>query len=196
MYKRQLFGVADVFVTSNSGNFHGQRAGEVLDQLANSVTSLAVIAERRAARLVDEKNSGGLPAFLIHPQATQGENNGLMIAQYTAASLIAELRMRSVPASIQSVPTCANTEDHVPMSPLAAQRARFVVDTATMVVAIEALLAAQAYDLRGLAPSPALRPLRDAIRARVPPMIEDRVVADDIATVLAVLADLPDALLE
>jgi histidine ammonia-lyase len=190
-----LFGVVDGFVTSNSGNFHGQRAGEVLDQLANSVTSLAVIAERRAARLVDEKNSGGLPAFLIHPQATQGENNGLMIAQYTAASLIAELRMRSVPASIQSVPTCANTEDHVPMSPLAAQRARFVVDTATTVVAIEALLAAQAYDLRGLVPSPALRPLRDAIRARVPPMIEDRVVADDIAAVLEVLADLPQALL-
>ena len=191
-----LFGVADGFVTSNSGNFHGQRAGEVLDQLANSLTSLAVIAERRAARLVDEKNSGGLPAFLIHPGAAEGENNGFMIAQYTAAALIAELRMRSVPATIQSVPTCANTEDHVPMSPLAAERARFAVDTAATVVAIEALLAAQAYALRGLEPSPALRPLLAAIRARVPPMIEDRVLADDIAAVAAALADVDTAMME
>ncbi|WP_341705677.1 histidine ammonia-lyase [Ferrovibrio sp.] len=183
-----IFGLADGFVTSNSGNFHGQRAGEVLDMLANSVSSLAVISERRAARLVDEKNSGGLPAFLIHPQARQGENSGFMIAQYTAASLVAELRMRSVPASIQSVPTCANTEDHVPMAPLAAERAAFAVDTAATIVAIEALLAAQAYDLRGLVPAPALRPLYDAIRARVPAMVEDREMGEDIAATRAALA--------
>jgi len=188
-----IFGLADGFVTSNSGNFHGQRAGEVLDMLATSVSSLAVISERRAARLVDEKNSGGLPAFLIHPQARQGENSGFMIAQYTAASLVAELRMRSVPATIQSVPTCANTEDHVPMSPLAAERAAFAVDTAETIVAIEALLAAQAYDLRGLTPAPGLRPLYDAIRAVVPSMIEDREMGNDIAAVRAALAgvDLP-----
>lgn len=189
-----IFGLADGFVTSNSGNFHGQRAGEVLDMLANSVSSLAVISERRAARLVDEKNSGGLPAFLIHPQARQGENSGFMIAQYTAASLIAELRMRSVPASIQSVPTCANTEDHVPMAPLAAERAAFAVDTAATIVAIEALLAAQAYDLRGLTPAPALRPFYEAIRARVPAMVEDREMGEDIIAVRVALAGvtLPD----
>lgn len=183
-----IFGLVDGFVTSNSGNFHGQRAGEVLDMLATSVSSLAVISERRAARLVDEKNSGGLPAFLIHPQARQGENSGFMIAQYTAASLVAELRMRSVPASLQSVPTCANTEDHVPMSPLAAERAAFAVDTAEIIVAIEALLAAQAYDLRGLTPAPALRPFYDAIRTCVPTMIEDREMSEDIAAVRAALA--------
>ncbi|QDO96291.1 histidine ammonia-lyase [Ferrovibrio terrae] len=184
-----IFGLADGFVTSNSGNFHGQRAGEVLDMLATSVSSLAIISERRAARLVDEKNSGGLPAFLIHSQARQGENSGFMIAQYTAASLVAELRMRSVPATIQSVPTCANTEDHVPMSPLAAERAAFAVDTAATIVAIEALLAAQAYDLRGLTPAPALRPLYEAIRTHVPAMVEDREMGNDIIAVRAALTE-------
>jgi len=189
-----IFGLADGFVTSNSGNFHGQRAGEVLDMLATSISSLAIISERRAARLVDEKNSGGLPAFLIHPEARQGENSGFMIAQYTAASLVAELRMRSVPASLQSVPTCANTEDHVPMSPLAAERAAFAVDTAETIVAIEALLAAQAYDLRGLTPAPALLPIYKAIRERVPAMIEDREMGDDIAATRKALAEIGQTL--
>jgi histidine ammonia-lyase len=184
-----LFGVADGWVTSNSGNFHGQRAGEALDHLATSLISAAVISERRTARFVDEKHNGGLPAFLIHPRARQGENSGFMIAQYTAASLVAELRMRAIPASIQSIPTCANTEDHVPMSPLAARRAAFAVDQALTVVAIEALLAAQALDIRGLAPAPALRPLYQAIRARVPVMVEDRVIGPDIAATRAALEE-------
>ena len=184
-----LFGLADGWVTSNSGNFHGQRAGEALDFLGNAVTSIAVIGERRCARLIDPNHNGGLPAFLIHPEAPQGLNSGFMIAQYTAASLVAELRMRSVPAAIQSVPTCANTEDHVSMSPLAARRAAFAVDAAAYVTAIELLLAAQAVDLRGLTPAPALRPAYDAIRARVPVMVGDRVVANDIASVRTLLRD-------
>lgn len=187
-----LFGVADDFVTSNSGNFHGQRAAEILDHLATSVTSLAVISERRTARLVDEHHNGGLPPFLIHPDAAPGVNSGFMIAQYTAASMIAELRMHAVPASIQSVPTCANTEDHVPMAPLAARRAAFVIDTAAQVVAIEALLAAQAMDLHGLEPAPALAALYDAVRARVPTMVGDREIGLDIAAVVGALAALND----
>jgi len=183
-----LFGLSDGFVTSNSGNFHGQRAGEVLDYMANSVTSVAVMSERRTARLIDPNHNGGLPAFLIHPDAQPGANSGFMIAQYTAASLIAELRMRSVPASIQSVPTCINTEDHVPMAPLAARRAAFTVETGWTVLAIEALVAAQAIDLRGLEPAPALRPLYAAIRAAVPAMVADRVMGADIAAVREVLA--------
>jgi len=182
-----IFGLADGWVTSNSGNFHGQRAGEILDHLATSLTSLAVISERRSARLVDEHGNGGLPAFLIHPQAAQGENSGFMLAHYTAASLVAELRMRSVPASIQSIPVCANTEDHVPLSPLAADRAWFTVDTGWSVVAIELLLAAQALDLRGTAPAPALRPLYEALRAKVPVMVRDRVMSEDIAAAEAVV---------
>ncbi len=183
-----LFGVADGWVTSNSGNFHGQRAGEVLDYLANALTSLAVISERRSARLVDVNHNNGLPAFLIHPEAPQGVNSGFMIAQYSAASLVAEMRMHAVPASIQSIPTCANTEDHVPMSPLAARRAAFVVEAAATVVAIELLLAAQAIDLRGIEPAPALRAGYRAIRERVPVMVADRVLSRDIEAVRGLLA--------
>jgi histidine ammonia-lyase len=186
-----LFGVADGWVTSNSGNFHGQQAGEVLDYLANALTSVAVTSERRCARLVDEHHNGGLPAFLIHPDAPQGENSGFMIAQYTAAALVAELRTRAVAASVQSVPTCANTEDHVPMSPLAARRAAFAADAAAQVVAIELLLAAQAIDLRGLTPAPALRVLHRELRAAVPVMVEDRILADDIAQARAVVERCP-----
>jgi histidine ammonia-lyase len=178
-----LFGVADGWVTSNSGNFHGQHAGEVLDYLANSMSSIAVMSERRIARLVDPATNNGLPAFLIHPDAPQGVNSGFMIAQYTAASLVAELRIRSVPGTIQSIPTCANTEDHVPMSTLAARRAEFAVDTAMHVVAIELLLGAQAIDLRGIQPAPALRNAYEAVRRRVPTMINDRIVGDDIAVI-------------
>lgn len=182
-----IFGLADGWVTSNSGNFHGQRAGEMLDFLATSLTSLAVISERRSARLVDKHANGGLPPFLIHPDAAPGENSGFMLAAYTAASLVAELRMRSVPASIQSIPVCAGTEDHVPLSPLTADRAQFAVDTAWSVLAVELLLAAQAIDLRGLSPAPALRPLYRALRDRVPVMVRDRVMAEDIEASTRVL---------
>ncbi|TVQ41415.1 MAG: aromatic amino acid lyase [Geminicoccaceae bacterium] len=187
-----LFGLADGFVTSNSGNFHGQAAADALDAAANAITSLAVIAERRCARLVDPHHNGGLAAFLIHPEAALGENSGFMIAQYTAAALVAELRMRAVPAGIQSITTCAGTEDHVPMAPLAARRLRFAVDTGRSVVAIEALLAAQARDLKGVPPAPALASLHAAIRREVPVMVEDRPLGEDIAAVTRLLAGLPD----
>lgn len=183
-----IFGLADGWVTSNSGNFHGQRAAELMDYLANALISLAVISERRSARLVDANLNGGLPPFLIHPDAAAGENSGFMIAQYTAAALVAELRMHSIPAAIQSVPTCANTEDHVPMAPLAARRAAFAVANARRVVAIELLLAAQALDLRGIAPAPGLRRLYAALRDRVATMVSDRVMADDIAAAVAIVA--------
>ncbi len=182
-----LFCAADGFVTSNSGNFHGQAAGEALDQLATSAISVAVISERRSARLVDEKLSGGLPAFLIHPSGVVGRDHGFMIAQYTAAALVAEMRMRSIPASIQSVPTCANTEDHVPMAPLAAFRCVDLVARAEEVLAIEALLSAQGLDLRGQAPAPGLAPTYEAVRSAAPMMVEDRVLGPDIEAVRASL---------
>ena len=185
-----IFAVADGWVTSNSGNFHGHAVAEVLDYLANTLTSLAVMSERRSARLIDGNLNGGLPPFLIHTEATTGLNSGFMIAQYTAAALVAELRTRAIPAAIQSIPTCANTEDHVPMSPLAARRAAFAVETAAQIVAIEVLLAAQAVDLRGLTPAPALRPFHGAVRARVPTMREDRILGDDIAAVVAVMGEM------
>ncbi len=175
-----IFALESNWVTSNSGNFHGQAIAEVAEYAANALTSAAVISERRSARLVDRTLNGGLPSFLIHPDAAPGENSGFMIAQYTAAALIAELRQRSVPGSVQSVPTCANTEDHVPMSPLSARRLDFTISTGWHVHAIELLLAAQALDLKGIAAAPALRELLFRLRARVPMMIEDRFMADDI----------------
>lgn len=171
----------DDWLSSNSGNFHGQRVGEVLDHLATSLASVAVMSERRSARLVDPMLNGGLPPFLVHPEAPAGVNSGFMIAQYTAASLVAELRCRAVAASIQSVPTCANTEDHVPMAPIAARHARWVVDTAARVVAIEFLLAAQALDLRGLEPGRGVALCHRRIRAHIPVMVADRVLSEDIA---------------
>jgi histidine ammonia-lyase len=184
-----IFGLSDGWVTSNSGNFHGQVAAEALDQLANSLTSVAVMSERRAARLVDANHNGGLPAFLIHPDAPAGENSGFMIAQYTAAALVAQLRMSAVPAAIQSIPTCANTEDHVPMAAHAAQRAWHTVARVRQVVAIELLLAAQAVDLRGHGLPAGLRPLYHGVREQVAVMVRDRVLATDIAAVAAWMQD-------
>lgn len=183
-----LFGVADGWVTSNSGNFHGQRIGEALDFLAMSLTSAAVMSERRSARLVDVHHNG-LTAFLIHPDAAEGLNSGMMIAQYTAASLIAELRKSAAPATIQSVPTCANTEDHVPMSSIAARHAAWVVDTAEAVVAIELLLAAQALDIGGVSPGRRVGACHAAIRRLVPPMVRDRVIAADLAAIEGLIRD-------
>jgi histidine ammonia-lyase len=182
-----IFGLSDGWVTSNSGNFHGQVAADALDQLANSLTSVAVMSERRAARLVDANHNGGLPAFLIHPDAPAGENSGFMIAQYTAAALVARLRMTAVPAAIQSIPTCANTEDHVPMAAHAAQRAWDTLVRARQVVAIELLLAAQAVDLRGHALPAGLQALYDGLRGQVATMVRDRVLAADIAAVVTLL---------
>ncbi|MGA8260015.1 MAG: aromatic amino acid ammonia-lyase [Arenicellales bacterium] len=178
-----IFDVSGGWVTSNSGNFHGQRVGEVCDFLATSLTSVAVISERRSAKLLDDHHNNGLPKFLVHPKAKPGVNNGFMIPQYTAASLIAELRKRAAPATIQSVSVGLDTEDHVPMAPIAAHHLAWVVDTVETVVAIELLLACQALDLRDRKPGPRVGTLRDIIRDRVPVMVEDRIIAGDIAAV-------------
>lgn len=178
-----IFDVSGGWVTSNSGNFHGQRVGEVCDFLAMSLTSVAVISERRTAKLLDDHHNNGLPRFLVHPQAKAGVNNGFMIPQYTAASLVAELRKNAAPASIQSVPVGLDTEDHVPMAPIAARHLAWVVDTVETIVAIELLLACQALDLRDRRPGPRVRALHEAVRSRVPVMVDDRIIAGDIALV-------------
>ena len=183
-----IFGLADGWVTSNSGNFHGQRAAELLDYLANSISSIAVMSERRAARLVDANHNGGLPPFLIHPQAAAGENSGFMIAQYTAAALVAELRTRATAAAIQSVPTCANTEDHVPMVPSRCWRAfrRGCGDGGGR----DRVLARRPGPRpRGIPPAPALRHFYELIRAQVPTMVQDRVMGEDIAAVRGAIAE-------
>lgn len=127
------------------GNFHGQPLAIVLDYLAIALSELANIAERRIERLVNPALSNGLPAFLTK---YGGLNSGYMIAQYTAASLVSENKSLAHPASVDSIPTSANQEDHVSMGAIAARKARAILHNLRKVLAIELLCAAQGLDFR------------------------------------------------
>jgi histidine ammonia-lyase len=142
----------------SGGNFHGAPIGYAMDFLGIAMTDLASIAERRIFLLTDPKLNRGLPPFLVAEPAEQtGLNSGLMIAQYTAASLVSENKTLAHPASVDSIPSSANREDHVSMSTIAARHAAQIVTTTRQVVAIELLCAAQALSLR-LEQMPDLRP--------------------------------------
>jgi histidine ammonia-lyase len=162
----------------SAGNFHGEPLAFALDLLAIAAAETASISERRTDRMLDPAHSNGLPAFLA-PDA--GVNSGFMLAQYTQASLVAEGKRLAVPASVDSIPTSGTTEDHVSMGWDAGLKAQRAVANAETVVAIEALAAAQALDLRApLTPSAAASAVRAAIRERVPFMPADRFLAPDI----------------
>lgn len=127
------------------GNFHAQPIAFAADFLSIILCEIGSIAERRIYRMSDKNLSDGLPSFLMD---NSGLESGLMIAQYTAASLVSENKSLAHPASIDSIPTCENQEDHVSMAPIAARKARQILDNVKKVVAIEFLFAAQAIDLR------------------------------------------------
>lgn len=166
------------------GNFHGQPVAAALDFLAIAMTSLASICERRIDRLVNPYLSG-LPAFLSEDS---GLNSGFMLAQVTAAALVSESKVLSHPASVDSIPTSANKEDHVSMGPIAARKAVAVVAAARRVLAIELLAAAQALDfLSPLRPAKAVLAAHRALRRRVPHLSRDRVMAGDIETVAGLI---------
>ncbi len=129
------------------GNFHGQPVGFVMDFLSIALSSLANISERRVARLVDPNLSNGLPAFLV-PETLRGLNSGFMLPQYTAASLVSENKILSHPASVDSIPTSANQEDHVSMATTAARKAVEILKNSEYVIAIELFTAAQALEFR------------------------------------------------
>jgi histidine ammonia-lyase len=146
--------------------------------VATAIVSLASIAERRLYRLLDEHQSNGLPPFLVHGS---GLNSGFMLVQYTAASLVSECKVLAHPASVDSIPSSAGQEDHVSMGMTAARHARDVVANAETVVALEALVAAQALDLRAPGePARATAAARDAIRTRVAFLDADRELRPDI----------------
>lgn len=168
---------------------HAQHLALALDSLRVAVVSLAVMSERRIARLLDPHHSGGLPAFLVHPRARPGVDSGLMIAQYTAAAVVGELHATGVPASVQSLPVCGNSEDHAPMTALSALQLARCIRLAETVSAIELLVAAQGVDLCSRALPPALVPFHGLVRARVPVLVEDRVLGDDLATVEDLVRD-------
>jgi histidine ammonia-lyase len=160
------------------GNFHGQPVALALDFMAMGAAELANIAERRIERLVNPMLSG-LPAFLVRDG---GLNSGFMIAQYTAAALVSENKVLAHPASVDSIPTSANKEDHVSMGTIAARKCRSIVANAENVVAIELLCAAQALDLfTNLKPGRGTMAAYKVIRKHISHLTEDRILADDIA---------------
>jgi histidine ammonia-lyase len=129
----------------SGGNFHGEPIAFALDFATIAVAELGSISERRTALLVDPRLNGGLPPFLA---ASSGIDSGMMIHQYTAAALVSENKVLAHPASVDSIPTSANQEDHVSMGAISARHARTVVEHVERILAIELIVAAQALDLR------------------------------------------------
>jgi histidine ammonia-lyase len=172
----------------SNGNFHGAPVGYVLDFLAIAVADVAAMSERRTDRFLDVSRSNGLPPFLAHDA---GVDSGHMIAQYTAAGIVSELKRLAVPASVDTIPSSAMQEDHVSMGWHAARKLRRALDGLTRVLAIEVLTAARAIDLRApLAPAPATGAVRDAVRgAGVGGPGPDRHLAPEIEAVVRLVDD-------
>jgi histidine ammonia-lyase len=171
---------ADTNEVLSGGNFHAQPIALAADLLAAAVADLGSICERRVENLVNPDLSG-LPGFLTpHP----GLNSGMMLVQVLAAALVSENKAASFPASVDSIPTSANREDHVSMATAAARKARTVVTNATRVLACEVLCAAQGLEFH--------RPLRAGrgaeaayqhVRQHVRPLGRDRTLHRDLETV-------------
>jgi histidine ammonia-lyase len=169
---------ADAGEVVSGGNFHGMPVALALDGLAAATVALASICERRLYRLLDPASNNGLPAFLVE---RSGLNSGFMIVQYTAASLVSESKSLAHPASVDSIPSSAGQEDHVSMGMIAARHARQCVGNAEVVVALEALAAAQGIDLRGpLRPGAGVAAAVAAVREAVPFLEGDRQLKPDI----------------
>ncbi len=147
----------------SNGNFHGAPIAYVLDFLAIVVADLASISERRTDRFLDQARSAGLPPFLADDP---GVDSGHMIAQYTQAAIVSELKRLAVPASVDSIPSSAMQEDHVSMGWSAARKLRRAIDGLTRVLAIELLTAARGLDLRARSARPGDRGGRRAPCAR------------------------------
>jgi histidine ammonia-lyase len=161
----------------SGGNFHAEPVAFAADTLALAIAEIGSLAERRVAVLVDPKMSG-LPAFLVE---NSGLNSGFMIAQVTAAALVSENKTLATPASVDSIPTSANQEDHVSMATHAARRLLLMVDNASAVIGIELLAAVQGIDFhRPARSSDALERVYGAIRGEVPFYAADRFFSPDI----------------
>jgi histidine ammonia-lyase len=172
--------------TESNGNFHGAPVAYVLDFLAIAAADLASIAERRTDRMLDVHRSGGLPPFLADDP---GVDSGLMIAQYTQASIVSEMKRLAAPASVDSIPSSAMQEDHVSMGWSAGRKLRRSVDGLARVLAIEVLTAARALDLRApLTPGPGTAAALAAVRDVVPGVGPDRYLAPEIEAAYELVA--------
>ena len=170
----------------SGGNFHGQPIALVMDYLKVAIAELGDISERRINRLLDGHLSH-LPAFLT---ANPGVNSGLMILQYTAASLVSENKVLCHPASCDSIPTSAEQEDHVSMGTIAARQAREILENVTYVLAAELLAAAQGIDyLALLQAGTGTAAVHRRIRALVPHLDNDRTLSPDIITIRQAIID-------
>jgi histidine ammonia-lyase len=170
----------------SGGNFHAEPVALAADTLALAIAEIGALSERRIALLIDASISR-LPPFLVEHG---GLNSGFMIAQVTAAALASENKSLAHPASVDSLPTSANQEDHVSMATFAARRLADMADNTCGIVAIELLAAAQGVDFRApLTTSPALQRAMAAIRSRVPFYSEDRYFAPDIEAAKALVSD-------
>jgi histidine ammonia-lyase len=168
----------------SNGNFHGAPLGYVLDFLAIAVADVASMSERRTDRMLDPARSGGLPPFLAHDP---GVDSGHMIAQYTQAAIVSELKRLAAPASVDSIPTSAMQEDHVSMGWSAARKLRRALDGLTRVLAIEIFTAARGIEMRGQAPSPAHDSVITVLRGSIPGPGPDRYLAPDIESAIQLL---------
>jgi histidine ammonia-lyase len=182
----------------SGGNFHGEPIALALDFAKLALAELGSISERRTALLVDHRLNGGLPPFLAR---SSGVESGMMIYQYTAAALVSEHKVLAHPASVDSIPTSANQEDHVSMGSIAARHARSVLIGVERIIAIELLVAAQALDLRlallaaeggdaaTALPGAGVAEAHRRIRGRVAHLDRDREPGPDLAAATAMVHD-------
>jgi histidine ammonia-lyase len=168
----------------SGGNFHGQPIALAMDFLAIALAELANISQLRTERLTNPALSMGLPAFLVEKV---GLNDGFMVAQYTAASLVSENKILAHPASVDSIPTSADQEDHVSMGTTAARKCREVLENVRYVLAIEAICACQGIDFRKKKPSPKLQKVYQAIRKKVSYLEVDRELHTDFEEVVKMI---------
>jgi histidine ammonia-lyase len=172
----------DSGVVLSGGNFHAEPVALAADYLALAIAEIGALSERRIALLIDSHLSG-LPAFLVEES---GLNSGFMMAQVTAAALASENKSHAHPASVDSIPTSANQEDHVSMATFAARRLHSMLDNVANIVAIELLAAAQGIDFhRPQKSSPAIEEVIAVLREQSPSYAEDRSLSADIERVAA-----------
>jgi histidine ammonia-lyase len=174
----------------SGGNFHGQPMALPFDFLGIAAAEIANVSERRIERLVNPALSEGLPAFL---SVDGGLNSGFMIVQYAAAALVSENKVLAHPASVDSIPSSANQEDHVSMGTIAARKARDITDNATRVLAMELVAACQAIDLskrsQGKKLGKGTKAAYDAVRAAVTKVEKDRVMYFDFDKIVSLIKD-------
>lgn len=170
----------------SGGNFHGEPIALIMDYLAIAAAELASISERRLERMVNPTLSNGLPAFLT---PNGGVNSGFMITQYSAASLVSENKVWAHPASVDSIPSSANQEDHVSMGTTAARKLRTIVENLYSVLAFELMAAAQGIDLRNDTVSPIHNQILAMVRQAVPFISQDEQMVSHVSAINKLIRD-------